>query len=717
MSAASFYLGLIVLIGALLASWYVARRLRRRLMPDWEGSPGVLAEVVVALAILVAGGELLGLFGLLKPWSLLLLLALLALVARLGLTEAGPGGGDDGCRSGGQVPRWGAFLALGVTAVLVGQWASFATNSLDFGITNFDSVWYHLPFSAEMARTGSVLKYLRTETVFVNWFYPQNSELLHAIPMVFTGRDFFSVLINFGWLALALHAAWNIGRPWNRSHLTLAAAAVVLASHTLVVREPGTAKNDIVVVALLLSSVAVLLNIGSRKKDDGGGAFGPGWPLALAGLAAGLAAGTKYTALAPVVLITVAVGFTAFPGVRLRALGTWLGGVLAGGGFWYLRNLLVTGNPVPQVRQLGPLELPGPERLQEVRPDFSVAHYLTDWQVWSEFLIPGLERGFGPFWPVLLALVFIGPLVVLVKADRRLVRALALVALGAALAYLFTPLGASGPEGSPVGFAINLRFLAPALVLALVLVALLPVFSRPRAQAVFAVVAVVLFLTAGRPDALYELGGKYFGLAVALVFVLIPGIAWLVSGRERSDRRTAVVVTGLVGLVAFVLSWPLADRYFDDRYRDFEPENGLAAPYRWANGTSDSAIGLAGTVAGFRQYGFFGADLSNRVTYLGEESPAGGFQVIEGCRAFFREIDRSGVEYVVTSPFLNFAKPGRPVPSPESRWVEADRAFRPVVVDGPVSVWRLTGEPDPSSCLRLPANLPPTPGLISSGTG
>lgn len=686
-------------------------------MPDWKGSPGILAEVVTTLAVLVAGGELLGLFGLLKPWTLLLLFGLLALAARLGLTQGAPGKGAASCRSGGKVPRWGAFLALGVIALLVGQWASFATNSLDFGITNFDSVWYHLPFSAEMARSGSVLQYLRTETVFVNWFYPQNSELLHAIPMVFTGRDFFSVLINFGWLALALLAAWNIGRPWNRSHLTLAAAAVVLASHTLVVREPGTAKNDIVVLALLLSSVAVLLNIGPGKGDDRRGGFGPGWPLALAGLAAGLAVGTKYTALAPVLFITVAVGFTAFPGVRLRALGTWLGGVLAGGGFWYLRNLLVTGNPVPQVRQLGPIDLPGPERLQEVRPDFSVAHYLTDWPVWSDFLIPGLERGFGPFWPVLLALVFIAPLVVLVKADRRLVRALALVALGAAVAYLFTPLGASGLEGSPVGFAINLRFLVPALALVFVLIALLPVFSRPRAQAVFAVVAVVLFLTAGRPDALYELGGRYFGLAVALVFVLIPGIAWLVRGRNRSGRRTAVVVTGLVALLVFVLSWPLAERYFDDRYRDFEPENGLAAPYRWAGNTSYSAIGLAGTVAGFRQYGFFGADLSNRVTYIGKESPAGGFQVIESCPAFLREVDRSGVEYLVTSPFLNFARPASPRPSPESRWVATDEAFDPIVVDGPVSVWRLTGEPAPSSCRRLPADLPSTPGLIPPGSG
>ena len=38
---------------------------------------------------------------------------------------------------------------------------------------------------------------------------------------------------------------------------------------------------------------------------------------------------------------------------------------------------------------------------------------------------------------------------------------LAAVALVSALAYLLTPLGASGAEGMPVGFRLNIRYLAP----------------------------------------------------------------------------------------------------------------------------------------------------------------------------------------------------------------------------------------------------------------
>ena len=100
--------------------------------------------------------------------------------------------------------------------------------SLDHGITNFDSVWYHLPFAAEMFQSGSVVGFHHPETVFLNWFYPQNSELVHAAGMALTGHDFLSIFINLGWLGIALLAGWCVGRPYGRPHLTMIAAAVLL---------------------------------------------------------------------------------------------------------------------------------------------------------------------------------------------------------------------------------------------------------------------------------------------------------------------------------------------------------------------------------------------------------------------------------------------------------------------------------------------------------
>ena len=202
--------------------------------------------------------------------------------------------------------------------------------------------------------------------------------------------------------------------------------------------------------------------------------------MAAAGLAVGLAVGTKVTALAPAAMITFAMLFSAHSGTRLRAAAVWFGSGLVGGGFWYLRNLIATGNPIPQVESLGPIDLPGPERLQQGRPDFTVFHYITDSRDLARVLHTRPQERLRR---TLAAAAGSG-------SDRTggadLARPRAadpahgFAALVAIAAYLLTPLGAAGPEGSPEAFSINLRFLVPALAMALVLIPLLPWFARPR---------------------------------------------------------------------------------------------------------------------------------------------------------------------------------------------------------------------------------------------
>ena len=101
-------------------------------------------------------------------------------------------------------------------ALVFAHWGLTTKDALDRGIFNFDSLWYHMPFAVEMAQSHSVTGMHHTETVFTNWFYPQNSELLHAVGMLLTGRDTLSLFLNFGWLAVAFLAAWCIGRPYGR---------------------------------------------------------------------------------------------------------------------------------------------------------------------------------------------------------------------------------------------------------------------------------------------------------------------------------------------------------------------------------------------------------------------------------------------------------------------------------------------------------------------
>jgi hypothetical protein len=140
----------------------------------------------------------------------------------------------------------------------------------------------------------------------------------------------------------------------------------------------------------------------------------------------------------------------------------------------------------------------------------------------------------------------------------------------------------------------------------------------------------------------------------------------------------------------------------------------LDSAYRWARDVEDARIGLAGTSAGFAGYGFYGTDLSNHVQYLGEEGPHGGFNAIPTCAGFREAVNEADLDYLVTAPFLNFLHPGDPLPSPEARWLRGERAARPILRSGPVTVWEIRGELDPGACGTANAPLREVPQTPTS---
>jgi hypothetical protein len=284
----SYLVGVLQVAAVLASIGFAAYRLRARLLPGWGGAPARLVEAIVGVALVIWISELLGTFGLFYAGALVAACVLLALGIALlpgGGAVGGPtpeealatgGGGGSPAATGPAGPDapepepLGRLLVMvGVIAVVVGHWAMTTKHALDRGIFNFDSLWYHMPFSVEMVQSHSITGMDHVETVFTNWFYPQNSELLHAVGVLLTGRDTLSLFLNFGWLAIAFLAAWCIGRPYGRGSLAVIAAAVVLGCHTLVVREPGAAKNDLAAAAPMLAAIAILVTSWTGGEEAG----------------------------------------------------------------------------------------------------------------------------------------------------------------------------------------------------------------------------------------------------------------------------------------------------------------------------------------------------------------------------------------------------------------------------------------------------------------
>jgi hypothetical protein len=705
-SLGSYLLGAAELAMVVLSLGLGAFRLRRRLLPAWTGPPARLVESIVAVALLIWLSEILGTFGFLYAGSLIASCVLTA-CAILWLTS--PSGRTIGIE-GQDAPTGPAgrcamsLIAVGVVALVVAHWAITTKHALDRGIFNFDSLWYHMPLATDIAQSHSVTGVHQTGTVFTTWFYPQNSELLHAVGILITHRDTLSLFVNFGWLAVAFLAAWCIGRPYGRGHLSVVAVAILLECHTLVVREPGAAKDDLATAAPLLAAIAILVNAWSES----GRRLPVGWPLAAAGLAVGLAAGTKVTALAMAAALSVAVLALAPTGRRWAAAGRWFVPALLGGGFWYLRNLIVAGNPLPVIAHFGPITLPHPEGLQTLRPDFSIAHYATDTGIWRHYFAPGLHDQFGALWPLVVGAALLAAILALARGRDRIVRWMGAVALLGMVAYVFTPLSASGAEGAPVGFAINVRYVVPAMLAALALLPLPRAFDQPRRQWVLLGVLLVVLLVTDRSDTVLRDPERVFGVLLAVLLVLIP--AGILFARARW-ARPGLGAAGFAALAVVIVAigYPVQRHYLHERFRnevadESIPGMHLDSAYRWARGIGDARIGLAGTSAGFAQFGFYGTDLSNRVLYLGEEGPHGAFNAIPTCRGFRAAVDAADLDYLVTAPFLNFIHPGRPIPSPEARWLRGEPAVAPILHSGPVTVWKVQGSLDPAAC--GPANAP-----------
>jgi hypothetical protein len=701
-SFGSYVVGCLATIGIVSALGLGGYWLRRWIVPEFSGALARLGDATLTIALLVISLELLGTLSILKRgWIVLVCIAVGLAAAWLGRRRAPR---DAAEIAAPRVETLAFLIALGVASFTVAEWTFPSQLSLDWGMFGGDTTWYHMPFAARMAQEASTVHLHFTDPLrLAAWFYPQSSELVHAAGIVVFKTDWLSPLINLIWLAIALLAAWCVGRPYKVGPATLVAGAIVLDAGVMIETQPGEGRNDIMGLAFLIAFAAFLIN-GHQRRAPASGAVQDmperdaplldKGPLVLAGVAAGLAASVKFTFLVPVVAIGL--GVIVFSGRGRRVTTAWVLGLsaFAVGAYWYLRAMIKTGgNPIPTFG-FGPLHLPKPEQMPlDPRPRFAVAHYLGDPTIYRRWFFPQLDNAFGPLWPLILIVAVAAAVFIAVRSRNRILRVLAVAALLTAVVYLFTPLTAAGQEGSPTGFFTNTRYLVPGLVLAMILLPVARPLRAPDARAwqtllFLLVVYAITVLTTPRWYPGYIVGTVFFTLAL----VWAPSALSMARGRRVVSRAYVVAAAGGVLLLAVVLGRAQEVQYYDQHYTrtlPFLQDGGPRKAYAFARNRHGARIGIAGSgEIFFGQYGFYGANLDNYVQYIGVKGPKGAYRLATSCRQFRRLINEGEYDFLIVSQYTQDS-PEAEYWYPIYAWLKTDPALEAVIEEP-----EITPEPD-----------------------
>ena len=627
MSVAS-YATAVVAVVLVVAPWAWAGRCVGRVVgASWPVEVRALAAAVVALAGLIVTAEIVGTFQQFRrvPFVVACLVTAGATIAGA-RSRTGRASAPEPDRSRAQ---FGAevWVALGVACVTAAQWSLGVWEAFRHGVVDVDSVSYHLPQAARFVQDHGTTSLHYASANAGTAYYPANSELLHAIGMLTTRTDALTPLLTFGSLLLGMLGAFCIGRRFGTGPASLVGYSLLVLAPILAAGIAGSGYNDFTAIGFFLAAIAFALHL-----DDA-----PNAPtsLALTGLAAGLALGTKLTLVAPVAGFT----FTLWWLTRRKPadLLAYSGAAVVGGAYWYVRNFVHVANPVPSVH-LGIFPSPPMKLVERLSP--SVFDFLPKRHFVTHDAPRALLRFFGVAWPVVLVLVAFSVgawLLALRDSDaprRPLMFGLILTIAASIAVYIVTPTTAGDANGVPFLFVFNLRYVLPAFIPALVLLPALPVLRRRQVVVALVGAALVLLTLASKPRAELRV------VPIAVVFAAVVLVA------ARLPRRTFVAALSAGAVLVAAIGLPAVRSFERARYVDTTTPR--ARLFAWGRNAPPAArVALVGLAL---QYPFDGPRFETRVEYLGVFRAHHEFTNFDDCGSWRRALRRGHYDYVVAEP-------------------------------------------------------------------
>lgn len=731
MSAGAYAWGCIVLGGTLGLLAAAASALTRVWFSDWDRALRLLAGTALVLAWVFAVSYLLGALGAFRPVPVFLGLNVGAAALLIALRDRGRDGAG-----GAAVPRrdrewwrdWPMLAAIAGTIISVGTWLPATAHAYRYGILEPDSTWYHGHTVGRFLQTGWLTRIQPVGTDAMVPFHPVNREVLDALLVMPWHRDLVLPLVSLAGLGLLLLAGWCVGSYWQRAPLGLLAMALIASPATIRVSQPGSLKNDLLAAAFMTSGIALVLH-GRRRLPA----------VALSGVMLGLAVGTRTNLILPVAVI-VATGLGMFvlghirdrrdPGelapeegtenepttgdgprpagpepARWLVAITWVGALVVYGAYWYVRNWVRVGSPLPWSDiSLGPLHLEQAGTGEQRYFEQTILHWRNHPQLVSSALRPGLRLAFGDLW---WAWALLGTACALLAAwklvanGRRSLWSAGLAVAGGlgVLAHAATPLSLVASPDSPVAptnIAINTRYALPAF--GLVVLAGVASVTRRWMELAFSLLLLALVVVAAVPTRLYD-DASFDGEATDRPLVLVLGAvlgglaaAAIVGLPHLQERPPLQRFAGLAVplLLLGVLALPAANSYLDRRYATPVPVHG-GELWVVTRDLSDTQIGMATTSV---PYPYFGEDFSNEVAYVGVAGVDGLLRDARTCAEWVRELRERQFTYVALTPHPLATLPV----STAKSWTLALPGTEVVHDQGEATLIQLPPDLDPSAC-------------------
>jgi hypothetical protein len=323
----------------------------------------------------------------------------------------------------------------------------------------YDALWYHLTDVGSWIQDAAIG---RVPFNFRSNNFPANGELAFTWVALFLRSDSWVNVVQLGFAAAGSLAVAGIGRTVGVSRASAVAAGALFFLTPTVLTQATTNFVDVIFTSTFLLGLHFLFRYmaGPPPADlrattplvpavDSPGA---GSTLLLAGLAGGLALGSKGTGIVYCGVATVALainlalrrrrGSVAW-GPLTGALGVFLIPLLVVGSYWYARNWVNHDNPIypAEVTILGHQVFAGPTTISDIsqgrfssRPWItqvprSWGHDLAPWAHGEEYYrFDQRSGGFGPQYTYLELPAILVLAIIALRRDRRLLNLLVPVA-------------------------------------------------------------------------------------------------------------------------------------------------------------------------------------------------------------------------------------------------------------------------------------------------